>query len=75
MNKGDKIELMVPIFTPYIDILDLPRYQFDVVEVRASSMSEDGRHTWQYPKEELDKLAEPSIKALCIVNPSNPQSV
>ncbi|MBO3445140.1 aspartate 4-decarboxylase [Clostridium sp. CCUG 7971] len=75
MNKGDKLALMVPIFTPYIDIPDLPRYKFDVVEVRASSMSEEGRHTWQYPKEELDKLADPSIKALCIVNPSNPPSV
>lgn len=75
MNKGDKLALMVPIFTPYIEIPDLPRYEFDVVEVRASAMSEDGRHTWQYPKEELDKLADPSIKALCIVNPSNPPSV
>ncbi|WP_330362564.1 aspartate 4-decarboxylase [[Clostridium] dakarense] len=75
MNKGDKLALMVPIFTPYIDIPDLPRYQFDVVEVRASAMSEEGRHTWQYPKEELDKLADPSIKALCVVNPSNPPSV
>jgi aspartate 4-decarboxylase len=75
MNKGDKLALMVPIFTPYIDIPYLPRYQFDVVEVRASAISEDGRHTWQYPKEELDKLADPSIKALCVVNPSNPPSV
>lgn len=39
MNKGDKLALMVPIFTPYIDIPDLPRYKFDVVEVRASSMN------------------------------------
>lgn len=75
VNKNDKMALMVPIFTPYIDIPDLPRYEFDVVKVYASSMNKEGRHTWQYPKEELDKLADKSIKALCIVNPSNPPAV
>ncbi|WP_019243344.1 MULTISPECIES: aspartate 4-decarboxylase [Bacillus] len=75
MNKGDKLALMVPIFTPYIDIPRLPRYSFDVVEVHASAVNHEGRHTWQYPKEELDKLADPSVKVICVVNPSNPPSV
>lgn len=75
MKKGDKLALMVPIFTPYIDIPRLPRYNFDVISIHASGLNEEGRHTWQYPKEELDKLADPSIKVVCVVNPSNPPSV
>ncbi|MFS0784028.1 aspartate 4-decarboxylase [Bacillus sp. 1P06AnD] len=75
MKDGDKLALMVPIFTPYVDIPELPRYNFEVIEVHASAMNEDGRHTWQYPEEELDKLADPAVKIVCIVNPSNPPSV
>ena len=72
---GDKIALLVPIFTPYLDIPELPRYNFKVVNIYASEINEEGRHTWQYPKEELDKLADKDIKLACIVNPSNPPSV
>lgn len=75
MIKGDKIALMVPIFTPYLDIPKLPRYDFDITYIYASEMNSEGRHTWQYPKEELDKLKDSSIKCLCVVNPSNPPSV
>ena len=50
MNEGDKIALMVPIFTPYLDIPKLPRYNFDVTYIYASEMNDKGRHTWQYPK-------------------------
>ncbi len=73
--KGDKIALMVPIFPPYIEIPQLAQYGFDVVEIRATEMTEQGDHTWQYPDAELDKLADPAIKALFLVNPSNPPSV
>ena len=75
LKQGDKIALFVPIFTPYVEIAGLPNYDFEIVKVYASEVNEDGRHTWQYPKEELDKLADPSIKLACIVNPSNPASV
>ena len=33
MIKGDKIALMVPIFTPYLDIPKLPRYDFDITYI------------------------------------------
>lgn len=72
---GDKIALLVPIFTPYLDIPELPRYNFEVVHIHASEYNNEGRHTWQYPKSEIDKLADKSIKLVCIVNPSNPPSV
>lgn len=74
INKGDKMALMVPAFTPYIEIPQLDRFSFDVVEIHADKVQHDGYHTWQYPKEEIDKLRDPSVKLLCIINPSNPPS-
>ncbi len=74
VHHGDRIALMTPIFTPYLEIPELDRYEFDVVNVEASKMDKDGLHLWQYPDSELDKLRDPSIKLLCIVNPSNPSS-
>lgn len=74
-SQGDTIALMTPIFTPYLEIPHLPRYNFKVVEIRASELNEKGENTWQYPKSEMDKLRDLSIRALFIVNPSNPPSV
>lgn len=74
LAKGDKIALMAPIFTPYLEIPHLPRYNFEVIKVLADEVTEDGERTWQYPQEEIEKLCDPSIKALFIVNPSNPPS-
>lgn len=74
LKKGDKIALMTPIFTPYIEIPGLDRFDFDVVNVSANKVDQDGYHTWQYPPEEIDKLRDPAVKLLCLVNPSNPPS-
>ncbi len=74
VNNHDRIALMTPIFTPYLEIPGLDRYEFDVVNIEAKQMDADGYHVWQYPDEELDKLRDPSIKLLCLVNPSNPPS-
>lgn len=75
IQHGDKIALMAPIFTPYLEIPHLPRYGFNVVEIVAKETTIDGTHTWQYPDDELEKLCDPNIKALFCVNPSNPPSV
>lgn len=74
LEKGDSVALMTPIFTPYIEIPQLDRYSFNVTNIYASERSADGRHTWQYPPEELDKLRDPKIKMVFLVNPSNPPS-
>ena len=74
LKKGDKIALMSPLFTPYIEIPQLDRYSFDVVNVSANRVQEDGYHYWQYPDSELDKLRDPSVKLVCCINPSNPPS-
>lgn len=74
VKKGDTIALMVPTFTPYIEIPELGRYEFNVVNINASTLNKDGRHLWQYPDSELEKLKDPGIKILFMVNPSNPCS-
>lgn len=73
--RGDKIAIMVPVFTPYLEIPILPRYGLEIVPIIATSDPKEGINQWQFTKEELDKLKDPSIKALFIVNPSNPPSV
>jgi aspartate 4-decarboxylase len=75
LSIGDKIALMAPIFTPYLEIPHLPRYNFEVVELMAEERTADGTHTWQYNDSEIEKLKDPSIKILFVVNPSNPPSV
>jgi aspartate 4-decarboxylase len=75
LKRGDRIAIMAPIFTPYLEIPKLDRYSFKVTELQATRTNEDGFHTWQYPDAELAKLADPSIKALFLVHPTNPPSV
>ena len=74
VKKGDRIALMAPLFTPYIEIPQLDRFDFDVINVSANKVEADGYHYWQYPDEELDKLRDPAVKLVCLINPSNPPS-
>ena len=73
LRRGDTIALGAPIFTPYIELPRLGDYAFETVEINQSSVDQ-GRHTWQYPEDEIAKLADPRIKAFFVVNPSNPAS-
>ncbi len=75
LRRGDRIAVAVPIFSPYLEIPRLERYAFDIVRIDASEFDDDGTHSWQYPDAEIDKIADPSVKALVLVNPSNPPSV
>lgn len=75
MNKGDKIALFTPCFTPYIEIPQLAEFGLEIVNISANKVDKGGYHEWQYPKEEIDKLRDPSVKCVCIINPSNPPSV
>ncbi|MEG0320355.1 MAG: aspartate 4-decarboxylase, partial [Niameybacter sp.] len=75
LHKGDKIALMTPIFTPYLEIPELPDYEFETVYIRASKVQENGKTSMQYTKEALDQLKDPAVKAVFIVNPNNPLSI
>ncbi|CAF1476930.1 unnamed protein product [Adineta ricciae] len=70
LKPGDKIALGAPIFTPYLEIPHMSDYRLEVIDINA-----DEDRNWQYPKTELDKLRDPTIKAFFLVNPSNPPSV
>lgn len=74
LKHGSRIALMVPTFTPYLEIPQLERYKFEVVYINAVGQTKEGRHSWQYPDEELEKLKDPDIRVLFTVNPSNPPS-
>ena len=75
LNKDDKIALMTPIFTPYLEIPHLPHYNFDVINIHANEVDENGLPTYQCTEEDLNKLRDTNIKAVFIVNPNNPASV
>ncbi|MBW2544545.1 MAG: bifunctional aspartate transaminase/aspartate 4-decarboxylase [Deltaproteobacteria bacterium] len=70
VKKGDKIALGTPIFTPYLEIPVLNDYEMVVVDVEQNEDKD-----WQYTDAELEKLADPDVKAFFLVNPSNPSSV
>lgn len=74
LQPGDKIALMIPTFTPYLEIPQLSRYRFDVVQIRSTPELIDGRLTYQFNSREIEKLRDSSIKAVFMVNPSNPSS-
>ncbi|WP_419998004.1 bifunctional aspartate transaminase/aspartate 4-decarboxylase [Streptomyces boninensis] len=75
LHKGDRIALMVPVFTPYLEIPELDTFDFDVVHISADLFAEAGVREWRYSTEEVAKLEDPSIKLVCVVNPSNPPSL
>jgi len=70
LHKGDKIALGTPIFTPYLEIPRLNDYE--LVELEVKQEEETG---WRYPESEIEKLADPAVKAFFLVHPSNPTSV
>jgi len=70
LHKGDKIALGTPIFTPYLEIPYLNDYEFVELEIK-----QDENAGWHYPDSEIEKLADPKVKAFFLVNPSNPTSV
>ncbi len=69
INEGDKIAINTPIFTPYLQIPELRDYE--MVEIDLASKEENN---WILDAQELNKLKDDSIKALFLVNPSNPGS-
>jgi aspartate 4-decarboxylase len=75
LARGDTIALMVPTFTPYIEIAHLDRFAFKVVEINADDIRADGAHSWHYSRKQLEKLGDKRIKLAVCVNPSNPPSV
>ncbi len=70
LRPKDKIAIITPIFSPYLEIPQVPEYDLESVYVEADEFNE-----WQLSQTEVKKLKDKSIKLLCMVNPSNPPSV
>jgi aspartate 4-decarboxylase len=64
---GDSIAIMTPIFSPYLEIPTLRNYNLRQICINA-----DENNNWEVPMQEIEKLADPNIKALFLVNPTNP---
>jgi aspartate 4-decarboxylase len=70
LNPGDKVAIVTPVFSPYLELPVLADYGLKPVYIRCSE--EMG---WQIPDSEVAKLKDTGIKALYMVNPTNPTSV
>lgn len=64
---GDTIAVMTPVFSQYLDIPLLENYSLKQVCIKA-----DFENNWEVPEEEILKLADENVKALLLVNPTNP---
>ena len=70
LHAGDKVAIVTPIFTPYLEIPALPDYELQIVRL---GVDEDAH--WQLPDDAIAQLEDPDVKVLFVVNPSNPPSV
>lgn len=70
LAAGDAIAIATPIFTPYLDLPVLEDHALTPIELGGSEAE-----GWQLPDAAIDRLADPSIRALVLVNPGNPTSV
>ncbi len=70
LNPGDKVAIVTPIFSPYLELPVLKDYGLEPVYIRGNE--EMG---WQIPDKEVAKLKDRGVKALYMVNPTNPTSV
>jgi aspartate 4-decarboxylase len=67
LNKGDRVAIGTPIFTPYLQVPSLEEFGWEMVYLRAEPELD-----WRYPASELERLRDRSIKAFFLVNPGNP---
>lgn len=63
----DKIALITPIFSPYLEMPRLSDYDLEIVELKCNP-----DNNYSLDDSEIDKLKDKRIKALFMVNPANP---
>ena len=69
--EGDSIGIFTPIFSPYLEVPALSNYNLKQICINADPESD----TWDISDKELSKIADSKMKALFIVNPTNPTSL
>ncbi len=71
LNEGDKVAIFTPIFSPYLEIPALAT--FDLQEIYIPAVEGQG---WHVDQQQLRKvLQDKELKALFLINPSNPGAV
>jgi aspartate 4-decarboxylase len=70
LKAGDTIAIFTPIFSPYLEIPELNTFNLKEVKLQG-----DENHGWHLQDSEIAKLMDPKIKAIFLVNPTNPTSV
>ena len=68
--KGDRIGILTPIFSPYLEIPALENYNLTQVCIKANPDNE-----WEIDSSELAKIGDTKMKALFICNPTNPTAL
>lgn len=63
----DKIAIITPIFSPYLEMPSLSDYDLKIVELKCNP-----NKNYSLDDNEIDKLKDKKIKALFVVNPANP---
>lgn len=67
LKKGDTIAIITPIFSPYLELPKLAHYGLKILELKG-----DPKLKYALSNDTMDKLKNPSVKALFMVNPGNP---
>jgi aspartate 4-decarboxylase len=67
---GDKIGIITPIFSPYLEIPALRNYNLTQICIKS-----DESNNWEIPQSEIEKIGNPEMKALFLVNPTNPTAM
>ncbi len=71
LKADDRVAVITPVFSPYLEIPKLNDYRLELVPIDTSEGEE-----WQLPPDQLKKLKDDkSIKALYLINPTNPGAV
>lgn len=68
--QGDTVGVMTPIYSPYLEYPTLQNYGLNQICIHMSDES-----LWGVSELELMKIANPDMKALLLVNPTNPGGV
>ena len=64
---NDTIGILTPIFSPYLEIPTLENYKLKQVCVTA-----DPNNDWEISDTEIEQIGDPKMRALFLVNPTNP---
>ena len=67
LKPGDTVAVLTPVFSPYLEMPKLADYDLKIIELKGNQSM-----NWSLHNDEIDKIKNKKIKALFMVNPTNP---